>query len=47
VALGTINDFKYRHGMTRPWVADTGDSLHIWRAAENILNKQSRTADNG
>jgi hypothetical protein len=35
------------HGMARPQVADGGDSLQFWRLAENILNKQSRTADKG
>jgi uncharacterized membrane protein len=35
------------HGMARPQVADGGDALHLWRAAANILNKQSRTADKG
>jgi hypothetical protein len=34
------------HGMARPRVADRGDGLQIWRVAANILNKQSRTADN-
>jgi hypothetical protein len=33
--------------MTRPQVADGGDSLQIWRVAANILNKQSLTADKG
>jgi hypothetical protein len=33
-----------RHGMARN-VADGGDDLQIWRIAENILSKQSRTAD--
>jgi hypothetical protein len=33
--------------MARPQVADRGDGLQIWRVAENILNKQSRTADSG
>ncbi|KAJ4443458.1 hypothetical protein ANN_05127 [Periplaneta americana] len=37
----------YHHGMARPQVADRGDSLQIWRVAVNILNKQSRTADEG
>jgi hypothetical protein len=32
-------------GMARPRVSDRGDGLQIWRAAANILNKQSRTAD--
>jgi hypothetical protein len=32
-------------GMTRPQVAGGGDALKLWRAAANILNKQSRTAD--
>jgi hypothetical protein len=31
--------------MARPQVADGGDALQVWRKAENILNKQSRTAD--
>jgi hypothetical protein len=35
------------HGMARPQVPDGGDGLQIWRAAANILNKQSRTADKG
>jgi hypothetical protein len=35
------------HGTARPQVADGGDGLQIWRVATNILNKQSRTADNG
>jgi hypothetical protein len=34
------------HGMARPQVAD-GDGLQIWTVAENIFNKQSRTADGG
>jgi hypothetical protein len=33
--------------MTRPQVADGGESLQIWRAAANILNKQLWTADKG
>jgi hypothetical protein len=28
--------------MARPQVADGGDVLQFWRAAANILNKQSR-----
>jgi hypothetical protein len=35
------------HGMARPQVADGGHVLQFWRAAANILNKQSRTADKG
>jgi len=27
-------------GMERPWVADGGDGLQIWRAAVKKLNKQ-------
>jgi hypothetical protein len=34
-----------RHGASL--VADRGDGLQMWRVAANILNKQSRTADNG
>jgi hypothetical protein len=33
--------------MARPQVVDGADSLQIWRVAANILNKQSRTDDNG
>jgi hypothetical protein len=33
--------------MARPQVANGADGLQIWRAAANILNKQSRTADMG
>jgi hypothetical protein len=33
------------HGMARPQVADGGDTFQLWRAAANILNKQSRTAN--
>jgi hypothetical protein len=37
-----------RHqGTARPHVADGGDGLQMWKIAANILNKQSRTADNG
>jgi hypothetical protein len=35
------------HGTVRPRVADGGDGLQIWRVTENILKKQSRTADKG
>jgi hypothetical protein len=35
------------HGMARPQVADGGDAFQFWRAAANILSKQSRTADKG
>jgi hypothetical protein len=35
------------HGMARSQVADGGDALQVWRAATNILNKQSRTANKG
>jgi hypothetical protein len=31
--------------MARPRVGDGGDGLQTWRAAEYMLNKQSRTAD--
>jgi hypothetical protein len=33
--------------MVCPQVADGGDSLQIWRAAANILNKQLQIADKG
>jgi hypothetical protein len=35
------------HGMARPQVADGGDAFHLWRAAANIFNKQTRRADKG
>jgi hypothetical protein len=35
------------HGMAHPQVVDGGEALQIWREAANILNKQSRTDDNG
>jgi hypothetical protein len=35
------------HCMAPPQVADEGDGLQIWRAAANVLNKQSRTVDKG
>jgi hypothetical protein len=35
------------HGMARPQVADGGDALQVWRGAAHILNKQSRSADEG
>jgi hypothetical protein len=35
------------HGIARPQVADGGDAVQLWRAAANVLNKQSRTADKG
>jgi hypothetical protein len=35
------------HGMARPQVADRGEGLQVWRAAASILNKKSRTVDNG
>jgi hypothetical protein len=35
------------HGMARPQGADGGDALQFWRAAANILNKKSQTADKG
>jgi hypothetical protein len=33
--------------MARPQAADGRDALQIWRAAANIKNMQSRTADKG
>jgi hypothetical protein len=35
------------YGMARPQEADGREGLQIWTVAANILNKQSRTADNG
>jgi len=36
-----------RHDMARPRVPDGEDDPQIWRAAANILNKESLTADKG
>jgi hypothetical protein len=33
--------------MARPGLADGGDSLQMCRVTANILNMQSRAADNG
>jgi hypothetical protein len=33
--------------MARPQVADGGDAFQFWRAAANILNKQSRQPTRG
>jgi hypothetical protein len=38
---------RCQHGMARFQVSDGRDGLQIWRVTENILNKQSRTADRG
>jgi hypothetical protein len=35
------------HSMARPWIANGGDGLQIWRVTTNILNKQSREAEKG
>jgi hypothetical protein len=35
------------HGKLCPRVPNGGDGLHIWRVASSILNKQSRTFDEG
>jgi len=35
------------HGMGHIWVTDGEDVLKMWRVAQNILNKQSRTAEKG
>jgi hypothetical protein len=44
-------NFRYagpcHHGMARPRVSVGGDGFQIWRVSENILNKQSQTADKG
>jgi hypothetical protein len=37
----------FRYSMGRPQVADGRDGLQFWRAAVNILYKQSRTAEKG
>jgi hypothetical protein len=44
---GKITWVPCHHGVARLQVADGGDGLQIWRVAANILNKQSRRADNG
>jgi hypothetical protein len=35
------------YGMACPQIANGGDKFQIWRAAVNILNKQSWPADKG
>jgi hypothetical protein len=45
--LRRSNEDPCHHGMARPWVADGGNGLQIWRVAENILKKQLRAADKG
>jgi hypothetical protein len=42
-----LHPILFNHGMARPQFADGGDVLQLWRAATNILNKQSRTAEMG
>jgi len=37
----------FHHVMVCPQVADGGDSLHIFRIAADILNKQLWTANKG
>jgi hypothetical protein len=37
----------HHDSMACPQIADGGDAVRVWRVAVNILNKQSRTADNG
>jgi hypothetical protein len=44
---GHVGWVPCHHGMARPQVADRGDALQFWRAAANILNKQSRRVDKG
>jgi hypothetical protein len=34
-------------GVARPWEADGGDGINIWRIVANILNEQLRIADKG
>jgi hypothetical protein len=43
----TLSGSLVTNGMARLQLADRGDGLQIWRVAENMLNKQSRTADSG
>jgi hypothetical protein len=42
-----IISYLVLHVKSGPQVADGGDGLQIWMVGENILNKQSRTADRG
>jgi hypothetical protein len=49
VVLPSIQNIRWvlcHHGMAHPQVADGGEGLQTWRVAANILNKQTRTADN-
>jgi hypothetical protein len=41
-----VTDY-FHHDMARPKIPDGGDGLQMGRLAENILNKQSRTANKG
>jgi hypothetical protein len=50
VHIPLLSHFKWvpcHHDMACPQAADRGDGLQMWSVAANILNKQSRTADNG
>jgi len=38
-------DSLCHHVMARSQVEDGGDGLQIWRVSENVLNKQTRTAE--
>jgi hypothetical protein len=47
VAIVMLWYIVHHRGMAPPRVADEGDGPQIWRVAENVLNKQSRTANKG
>jgi hypothetical protein len=41
------NNVEFKNRYHSPDIMVIVDGLHIWGVAANILNKQSRTADNG
>jgi hypothetical protein len=45
--LVTVNIHAGQHGMTLPHIEDEEGGLQTWRAATDILNKQSVASDTG
>jgi hypothetical protein len=44
-ATSCLSCFSCHQGMTRPQVADAGDSVEIWMVAANVLRKQLRSGN--
>jgi hypothetical protein len=42
-----VNMSLCHYSMARHRIAHEGDGLQMWRVAANVLNKLSRTIDNG